>query len=249
MENNFEEIYKMLKDEYGSKYAPVKSNVTTKHLLKVFFVWIIFNLSESVIRILGYSDSIVSLIIKLISCGLIFYILYKLLKLTNKNLEYWKTASNFKFEVGKQFFTKMSENMIYTPDRKEIDNEYVKCELEKNYNNPVIIDVEERLTYQNIEMYTVRFDYKNNDGKKRRKTGILAIVKDCNKKYLELAEDEKKLFDSNEISIYEKDNSVYLVFDAKEVFFFNNLDFFNEKEFKDDYERINNIVKLSEKLK
>ncbi len=243
MEENFSIIYKDLVNEYGNKFKNDRKFVTTKKMLYVLFAWIIFSFIETIISTLGYSGSIIYLLFQALSavsiCLLIIFVFFTL----NLNMNYWKKAFEFKNDVGKKFWKKINENVDYIPERTEINIEETKKELYNLYENSVIIDVEDYLKFEDLKMYTIRFNTKD----KKRLTGTFVIIDNINK-ILEKEELNNLNLEivKDIINITQKNNKLYLLLDAKEVFYFNNVNFFSEKELLGNYIRFYDLLKIKE---
>ena len=232
MEENFSIIYKDLVNEYGNKFKNDRKFVTTKKMLYVLFAWIIFSFIETIISTLGFSESIIYLIFQALSavsiCLLVIFVFLTL----NLNMNYWKKAFEFKNDVGKKFWKKINENI-----------EETKNELSNLYENSVIIDVEDYLKFEYLKMYTIRFNTED----KKRLTGTFVIIDNINKTFKKEELNNLNLeIEKDIVNITQKDNKLYLLLDAKEVFYFNNVNFFSEKELLGNYNRFNDLLKIKE---
>lgn len=247
MEENFSEIYKDIYNEFKDKYLPSKSKFNIKIVTYIVIAWLISGTIETIVGKVLSKEHIIYIILKIISISLIFAFIWYVASNMNTNVNYWQKSLGFKNDVGKKFWKKINKNITYNPNREEIDKELVKSKLDNLYNNSKIVDVEDCLILDNISMYTVRFD----DSDEKRITGSFVVIENCKKEISNVKEflDNLNLTISNSIlkSAY-MENKLYFLVDAVDVFSFNSLNFLNEKELNDSYNRLKDIIKIKENL-
>lgn len=245
MEKNFKELYQELVNEYGEKYKPQKRKITTKKLLYVLFLWIIFGFIETLLKTFDLSNTIIYMLIQMFSSLSFILLIVFALFIMNTNMNYWKMASEFKREVGKAFFKKINSNISYISDRSEINNEIIKKDLNDIYENSNVLVIEDYLEYQDVKISTIKFD--NTD--KKRLTGSLVIINNCNKKIEENFLENLNLENYGEIiNLCQKDGKLYLFFDAKEIFYYSSRNFFDEKELESNYKFFCDILKIKNNI-
>ena len=247
MEENFNEIYKQVYSEFKEKYEPAKSKFNMKIAMYIFFAWFISSTIEAIVGRALSKEHYAYIILKVISISLIFAFIWYVASNMNTNVNYWQKSLGFKNDVGKKFWKRVNENITYNPNREEIDKELVKSKLDNLYNNSKIIDVEDYLSFENLNMYTIRFD----NSEDKRLTGCFVEIKDSTHEINNLQEflNNLNLSISNIILKSEfKNNTVYLLLDAVDVFEFNSLNYFNEKELNDTNKRFKDIEKIKENI-
>ena len=244
--NNFEEIYNELKNKYDNKYRAEKEKLTTKNLIYIYFTWFFLETLKIPVRNFFTENSTLYLFIRMLSTLSMLFLIICIFVKFNKKVEYWKKATEFKDEVGTNFWNKINDAIKYNSNRDKIDNNFWNTELNYLYKNSTILDIEETLTYADIELATIKF----NDEDKKRKNGIFTIINNCNK---DIKKDDLKdlkfEFIDEIIKMSKEDNKLFLLFDAKEVFYFNGTYFLKKEELEENYKRFSEILRLSEYVK
>lgn len=244
MEKEFKKIYKELKNEFGEKYKPLLSDKIRKFSIYVFFSWLIVSFVIMFFKRMGLTETDLYIIIDLIDKIIVLILFVSVLYMCSKNFEYWGKAFEFKKEVGIAFWKKIDEKSEYKIYRKEINFEKVKKELDNMFSdNVTIIDIEDELIFDNKTMYTVRYDTKD----KIRFNGVFVIIENFNIQTKDIVEHIKtaNLNISNILkTATQKDNKIYILLDAVDVFRYSNKDFFNESELYEDFVRYKEIKTL-----
>lgn len=247
MDENFKEIYKDIYNEFKEKYEPAKSNFNMKIVMYIFIAWLVVGTIETIVGRVLSKEHIIYIILKIISIALIFAFIWYVASSMNTNVNYWQKSLGFKNDVGKKFWKKINENITYNPNREEIDKNLVKSSLDNLYNDSKIVDVEDFLSFENINMYTVRFD----NSEDKRITGSLVVIENSNKEL----DDTKEFLNNLNLGISNlilnstfKNGTLYFLLDAVDVFGFNSLNYFNEEELNDSYTRFKDILKIKESL-
>lgn len=245
MEQEFKTIYDELKKTYGEKYKPLVSQKTKRKGLRIFFAWMVISFIQALLRRIGFEESTVYVLIELLTTLIIVILIILVLYLINRNLEYWKKAFDFKQEIGNEFWKAVESNIKYKPQRNEIDSTIVKKELDNALNQNInIIDIEESLEYKNKKMYTVRYNNEDNT----RFNGVFVIIEkfksDKNDDEIERTIKESGLSISKDLKkAVKKDDKLYLLIDAVEVFKFGDNDYFSERQLYDNFLRFHEIAK------
>lgn len=244
MEKEFEKVYDELKKEFGEKYKPLISDKFRKNTLYLFFGWIIISFIKTLLKRIGFAELAVYICMDLLDGIILLVLMILVFYLMNRNFEYWKKAFEFKKDVGIKFWKNFDKNNEYKVFRKEINYEEVKKELDNMLSdNTNIIDIEDELIFDNCKMCTIRYDTQN----KIRFTGVFVIIEDFEKE-VENIEEYIKSANLNISSIVkksvQKENKVYILLDAVEVFKFSNKNFFKESELYGNYIRYKEIKKL-----
>lgn len=244
MEKEFKKIYKELKNEFGEKYKPLLSIKVTKSALYMFFAWLIISFVTMFFKRVGLENSSLYIIIDLIEKLVLVILFFMIIYICNKNFEYWGKAFEFKKEVGISFWKKIDKKNEYKIYRNELKPEDVKKELDNMLSDDVtIVDVEDQLVFDNKTMYTVRYDNKD----KLRFNGVFVIIQNFSIQTKDIAEYIKSanLNISNILkSAVQKDNKIYILLDAVEVFRYSNKDFFSESELYSNFIRYKEINTL-----
>lgn len=245
MGQEFKTIYDELKNKYGEKYKPAISQKTKRIGLRMFFVWMVISFIQALLRRIGFEESTLYVLVELLTTLIIVILIILVLYMLNKNMEYWKKAFEFKQEIGNEFWKAVNSNIKYQPLRNEIDSAFVKKELDNMLNqNTTIIEIEESLEFENKKMYTVR--YNNED--QTRFNGVFVIIEKF--KLAKNNDNIEKIIKESNLNIakdlkkaVEKDDKLYLLIDAVEVFKFADNDYFNERQLYDNFLRFHEIIK------
>ena len=244
MEKEFKKNYEELTKKYGEKYKPLLSDKYRKFTLYVFFSWLIISFITMFFKRFGFIETDLYIIIDLIEKIIVLFLFILVIYMSKKNFEYWSKAFEFKKEVGIDFWKKIDEKNEYKVNRKDINYEKVKEELDNMLlDNIKIIDIEDELILDNKKMYTVRYDNKD----KVRFNGVFVVIENFKIETENIVEYIKSL-NLNISGILknaiQKDNKIYILLDAVEIFKFSNKDFLKEKELYDNFVRYNDIKTL-----
>ncbi len=245
--NDFENVYDEIRNKYEDKYKCPKDLIKPKLLVYIFFSWAVISTIQIIISRISDEENYIYNFFKYLSIILIMILVFAVIYKMNKNMDYWKKAFDFKSVVGKELWKKVNSNIIYNPDREEINREVVKSELENIYANSDIVDIEDELFYEDISMYTIRF----NDENKKRITGTFVILNNCKKDVQNIEEFLEKLnLDINNLIINVKkiESKVYIFIDFKEIFLFNGENFLDKNVLFGNYDRFNQLVKIKDSL-
>ena len=194
-------------------------------------------------KFLEVDGNYIYVIISLLSSFCIILVVVLVVFKVNSNVEYWKLALSFKKEVGSYFWSKVNSKTNYIVDRENIKKEEIKNQLNNLYPNSEIVDIEDELDCNEIRMCTIRFDTEE----KKRITGNFVILNNCinNIEDIENAIKDLNLSISHEIiKICKKDDSVYFLIDAKDVFEYNSLNFLEQKELENSYIRFKEVLDI-----
>lgn len=243
MEQEFKTIYDELNKKYCEQYKLAVSKKTKKNGLRLLSAWMIISFIQTILIRLGYKETDIYAIMDLMASFIVVILVILVLYMFNNNFGYWCKAFEFKRKIGVEFWKAVNPNIKYQPVRAEIDSNLVKNELNNMLSqNTNIIDIEESLEFENKKLYTIRY----NTADKKRFNGVFGIIE--NYKLTQSDEElENKIKNSNtQIStelkkVVQKDDKLYFLLDAVEIFKINDNNYLNQKELYNNYKRFKDI--------